>query len=143
MPFAGTDVDVEILHRFIGRIVERVRVSHAGRRACQTFDQRRAPINGELGFAIQDEQHFFASVVKVMTDATAGLQSATNQEIEIHAQGVVVEQLLIDPRSCAAMGRTGRRLVEIGVRYALRQGLHCAQRANREGARRARNKGQQ
>jgi hypothetical protein len=31
------------------------------------------PINGELGVAIRDEQHLFASVVEVVADATVGL----------------------------------------------------------------------
>jgi hypothetical protein len=64
---------------------------------------RRAP---PFRVSWEDQAHIgalAAALTCFAASSTPARGAATNQEIEIHAKGVVVEQLLVDPRSVAAM----------------------------------------
>jgi hypothetical protein len=50
------------------------------------LEQGGAPVYGELRFSVEDDEHFFAMIVEVRSDAASGRDNAAMEEEEIGAQ---------------------------------------------------------
>ena len=67
-------------------------MSHAHRGADGPLQQRRAAVDGELGFAVEDDEHLLRCVVEVMPDAAARRDLAAMKEIEIRLKRAAGQQ---------------------------------------------------
>ncbi len=85
--FDGGHIDVHELDRLVGRVVDGVRMPHAGGRADGSFENRRTAVDGELGLSVEDDEHLFAGVVEVVAYAAAGHDLAAMDEIQGHVHG--------------------------------------------------------
>src|ERR1019366_6074240 len=88
-------LSIEELHRLIGGVVERVRVAEAAGGADGSLELRCAAIHGELGFAIEDDVHLLAVIVKMVAEAALRPEDATVDEVEVGVQAVTIEQDLV------------------------------------------------
>ena len=79
----------------------RVGVPHAAGRAGRALDDGRAAVDGELRFAVEDDEHLLALIMEVRADAALRLNDAAVQEVQIGFEAVGVEQAPCSP--------TGRR----------------------------------
>src|SRR5437588_554235 len=62
------------------------------RGARRALEQRCAPVNGELRFAVENHEHLFTIVMEVMPNAALRLDDAAVQEEQIGIQAVTIEQ---------------------------------------------------
>jgi hypothetical protein len=60
-------------------------------------------IDGEHCFAVEDGEHFFHRVVKVLGDTAAGLHLAAEDKIQIHVHGAGGNERLAFSQADAAM----------------------------------------
>src|SRR5881394_1971070 len=86
------------------------------------LNQGRASIDGELGFAIENDEHLLNGVVEMMADARASRNLAPMQKIEFRCDGAAIEQRGERHSTGAAM-HSGRRTVcrRVGVYDSLGQ----------------------
>src|ERR1700735_3995622 len=70
--FAQTDVDIEPLHGLVGSVIDAMGVANAIRRTCRPLKHGGAPVNRELGFAVENDKHFLALVMEVLADSALG-----------------------------------------------------------------------
>ena len=73
-------------------VVDRVRVTHARGRAGGSLQRRRPAVDGELRFAVEDDEHLLAVVVEVLPDAGFRLDGAAMKEPEVRVERVAVEE---------------------------------------------------
>ena len=105
-------------------VVDGVRVAGAADDAGRALDRGRAPVDGELRFAVENDEHLFDDVVEVVADAGARRDHAAMQEVEFRRHGAPVEQRR--ERHAAGAGVDGARLPErrgVGVDDARRRAL--------------------
>ena len=77
------DVDVHPLDWLIGGVVDAVGVAQTAWSPGRTFQHRGSAVDGELSFAIQDDEHLLAFVMEVLTDTAPGRDDTAMQEQEI------------------------------------------------------------
>ena len=90
----------------------------------RSLDRGGTAVDRELGFSVEDDEHFFDDVVEMMADARAGRNHAAMQEVELGRHGAPIEQRREAHASGAAVH--GGRLTErsrIGVDYPPRRSL--------------------
>jgi hypothetical protein len=105
-------------------------VADAGRRPCGAFEEGGAAIDGELGLAVQDDEHLLALIVKMRPNASAGREDAAMQEVEIGAElefgrlriARAEELHVVHGAGAVVHGRHVLELCGIRVRDALRDG---------------------
>src|SRR5580698_8068811 len=83
------DVYVHPFHIMIRWIVDGVRGSHAVWRSRRAFKQRGATIDGEFRLAIQDHEHLFAVIVKMLAYTGMGMKDTAVKEEQVGRQGLV------------------------------------------------------
>ena len=76
-------VDVQPLERFVGRVIDAVRMAHAVRHARRALKQRCAAIDRKLRLAIEDHEHLFAPVMEVLADAAVRVDYAAMEEDQV------------------------------------------------------------
>ncbi len=79
-------VDVHELDGRVSGVVDCVRMSHPHRRSRDALQHRRAAVDRELRFAVEDDEHLFGGVMEVVADAAARRDLAAMKEIEIRLQ---------------------------------------------------------
>ena len=79
-------VDIHELHRFVGRIVDCMRVPHPAGRADSSLQNGGSSVNGEFRFAVEDHEHLFIGVVEVMANTAAGHDLTPMHEVQIDVQ---------------------------------------------------------
>ena len=84
-------VDVHPLHRLVRRVVDRVRAAHPRGRAGRSLQRRRPPVDRELRFAVEDDEHLLAVVVEVLPDAGFRLDDAAMEEPQVGVERVAAE----------------------------------------------------
>ena len=91
---AGDERHVQIhpLHRRRPGIVDRVRVAGPAEDAGRALHARRAPVDRELRFAVEDHEHLLDDVVEVMADAGARRNDAAMQEVELRRDRAAIQQ---------------------------------------------------
>ena len=100
---------------------------HTGR----SLDGGRAPVDGELGFSVENHEHLLDGVVEVVADAGTGRYHAAMQKVELGRHAASIEKR----SECHAAGATvhGGRLPEgpgVGVNDAPRQRVLLRVRLN-------------
>ena len=86
------DVQVHPLHRRRTGVVDGVGVTGAAEHAGRSLHRGRAPVDGELRFAVEDDEHLLDHVVEVMTDAGSCGNHAAVQEVELGRDGTAIQQ---------------------------------------------------
>jgi hypothetical protein len=97
---------------------------HPAESACRSFQKRRPAVYRKLRFTIEDDKHFFALIVKVVSDSALRLNHAAMQEEQIRVEIAWAEQRHVIETSSAVVN--ARRMVilrRIGMRYSIREGL--------------------
>ena len=118
----GRHVDVQPLHRRVGRVVDRVRVAHARRRARRPFQRRGPAVDRELRFAVENDEHLLAVVVEMRADARLRLDHAAVEEPQVGVERIAAEdaeEVAAGPRARRARSRR-RRDSATGRRGAIR-----------------------
>ena len=69
-----------------------MRVTQAARRPGRSLQDRRSAIDGELGFAIEDHEHLFTSIVKVSANSALWFDDAAMEELQIGLYGMGVAE---------------------------------------------------
>ena len=106
----------------VRRVVDRVRVAHPCRCAGRSLQGRRPPVDRELCFAVEDDEHLLAVVVEVLADAGLRLDHAAMQKPQVRVDHVAVEQGEETELAGAAVDARGRPVARrIGVRDPLGQ----------------------
>jgi hypothetical protein len=94
-------------------------VPHPAGSACRAFDQRRPAVNRKLRLASEDDEHFLATIVKVMADASPRHYLATVDEVEIGRHISAFEKPLACHVASAAVRLAALILARVGVLDAL------------------------
>ena len=85
-------VQVHPLHGPGPRVVDRMRVAGPAQHTRRALHARRAPVDRELRFAVEDHEHLLDDVVEVMADAGARRNDAAMQEVELRRQRAAIQQ---------------------------------------------------
>ena len=86
------------------------------------LEHRGPPVDGELGFPIEDDEHLLALVVEVGADAALRLDDAAVQEEQVGVERRVIEQGRVVELAGPAVHRRARPVFRrVGVHDALRQ----------------------
>src|SRR5439155_10551926 len=90
--FNHGNIDVHPLDRLITSVVDGVGVSRPADSASGSLQNRCAAIDGELSFAVEDDEHFLAVVVKVGSDSTLRFDNSPVKKKQIRVQAMKIEQ---------------------------------------------------
>ena len=123
----GRDIDVHEFDWFVGRIVDGMGVAHPHRCAGRPLQDRRASVDRELRLTVKDDEHLFALIVKVMTNASTRHDLAAMHELQIGGQGTAGQERLTRHVAGAVMRAAAAILTWIGVADALSQRLQREQ----------------
>ena len=89
-------------------------------RAGRSLQHRRAAVDRELRFAVEDDEHLFALIVEVRADAALRLDDAAVQEVQVRVERRRVEEPhVVELAGAAVHARRRAILCRLGVRDAL------------------------
>ena len=98
--------------------------AHAVGRAGGGLEERGAAVDGELGLAVEDDEHLFHVVVEVVADAALGLDDAAVEKDEVGVEGLGVEEAGVVEFAGASVDAFGdAELVRFGALDALGEGV--------------------
>lgn len=117
----GRYVDIHPLNGFIGRIIDRVRVSHPAGSANSAFQSRRASIDCELRRSIEDDKHLLALIMEMVADPAARHDLAPVHELQVRGEGVAGDESLTGHVAGAAVGPAPPILARVCVSDPLRE----------------------
>src|SRR5262249_11317331 len=112
-----------------GWVGEGVRGTHAVGRADGRFEQRGATVDGELGLAGEDDEHFLTAIVEMLADAAVRRDDAAVPEKKIGGQRLVVHYRCDIHRTGATVWRgDALSLIQYIMADALRQRIRYCRR---------------
>ena len=99
-------------------------MAHAAKSAGRSLQGGSSAVNRELGFAIENDKHLFAGVVKVSANSALWLNHSTMQKEQVGVECMEVEQrhVIEGPWAPVYSGAVSE-LSRIGVSDAHRQGF--------------------